>query len=126
MLKILTVDDNDTQRNMMSELLRRAGYEVTTAATGSEAITKSIRDTPDVLLLDINLPDISGYEVCKQISADVRTASIPIVFFTGEMGGAAKNHADLAGAAAFLTYPVELSHLKTVIESVVAKARSQG
>lgn len=123
MLKILTVDDNDTQRQMMTELLGRAGFQVTTAATGNEAISRSVMDTPDVILLDVNLPDISGYEVCRQIMADVKTASIPIVFFTGEMNGAAKNHADMAGAAAFLTYPVEVSHLKTVIESVVAKAR---
>ena len=124
MLKILTVDDNQSQRNMMTALLRQAGFEVTGAATGNEAIVRSITDAPDVILLDINLPDISGYEVCKQIKGDVRTASLPIVFFTGEMNGAAKNHADLAGAAAFLTYPVELSHLKMVIESVVAKGES--
>ena len=123
MLKILTVDDNHSQRNMMTALLLKAGFEVTGAATGNEAISRSITDAPDVILLDVNLPDISGYEVCKQIKGDVRTASLPIVFFTGEMNGAAKSHADMAGAAAFLTYPVELSHLKTVIESVVAKVR---
>src|SRR4051794_2761118 len=121
MLKILTVDDNDTQRNMMTELLRRDGFTVSTASTGNEGISKSVSDTPDVILLDINLPDISGYEVCKQITADERTAFIPIVFFTGEMNRAAKSHADLAGGAAFLTYPLELSHLRTVVEAVVAK-----
>src|SRR3954468_23969920 len=123
MWKILTVDDNDIHRNMMTALLIKAGFEVTSAINGQEAISKSITDSPDVVLLDVNLPDISGYQVCKQIKGDVRTASLPVVFFTGEMNGAAKNHADLAGAAAFLTYPVQLSHLKTVIDSVVAKAR---
>ena len=123
MLKILTVDDNHSQRKMMTTLLLRVGFEVTAAATGNEAISRSITDAPDAILLDINLPDTSGYEVCKRIKADVRTDSIPIVFYTGEMDGAAKNHADMVGAAAFLTYPVALSQLKTVIESVVAKAR---
>lgn len=97
MFKILTVDDNDSQRKMMSALLLTVGFQVTAAATGSEAIARSITDSPDVILLDINLPDISGYEVCKRIKNDVRTDSIPIVFFTGEMNGAAKNHADLQG-----------------------------
>ena len=123
MLKILTVDDNHSQRKMMSTLLRRVGFEVTTAATGAEAISRSITDAPDVILLDINLPDISGYEVCRRIKAEVKTNSIPIVFYTGEMDGAAKNHAEMVGAAAFLTAPVELNHLRTVIESVVEKAK---
>ncbi len=123
MLKILTVDDNDSQRHMMTTLLLRVGFEVTAAATGNEAITRSITDAPDAILLDINLPDMSGYEVCKRIKADVRTDSIPIVFFTGEMDGAAKNHADMVGGAAFLTYPIKMSQLKTVIESLVANAR---
>jgi len=123
MLKILTVDDNQSQRKMMTTLLLRVGFEVTAAATGTEAISRSIADSPDAILLDINLPDTTGYEVCRRIKADVRTDAIPIVFYTGEMDGAAKNHADMVGAAAFLTYPVELNQLKMVIESVVAKAK---
>jgi CheY-like chemotaxis protein len=123
MLKILTVDDNQTQRKMMITLLQRAGFEVTAAASGNEAVSRSITDAPDAILLDISLPGTSGYEVCKRIKVDVRTGLIPIIFYTGEMDGAAKNHADMVGAAAFLTYPVELSQLKTVIESVVAKTR---
>jgi len=123
MLKILTVDDNESQGKMMTTLLLRVGFEMTTVTTGNEAISRSITDSPDAILLDINLPDITGYEVCRRLKADVRTDSIPIIFYTGQMDGAAKNHADMVGAAAFLTYPVELTQLKTVIESAVAKAR---
>jgi CheY-like chemotaxis protein len=123
MLKILTVDDNDSQRRMVTTLLRGVGFEVTAAATGEDAVSRSVTDAPDAVLLDINLPDMSGYDVCTRIKADLRTATIPIVFYTGEMDGAAKNHADMVGAAAFLTYPVEMGHLKMVIESAVLEAR---
>ena len=123
MLKILTVDDNHTQRNMMTTLLLTVGFEVITAETGNEGVSRAITDAPDAILLDINLSDTSGYEVCKRIKTDIRTDSIPIIFYTGEMDGAAKNRADMVGADAFLTYPVEIGQLKTVIESVIAKAR---
>ncbi len=125
-MKILTVDDNDIQRHVLTTLLRNVGFEVTTAASGNEAISRSITDAPDAILLDINLPDINGYEVCAAIKADGRTASIPVIFYSAQSDGAAKNNAEMVGGSAFLTYPVELSHLKTVIQSVVAKAKVFG
>ena len=121
--KVMTVDDNDTQRKMMATLLRRAGFEATAVSTGKEAISRSITDSPDVMLLDINLPDMNGYEVCSRIKADRKTASIPVIFYTGQMDAAAKNKAELVGGSSFLTYPVKLSHLKTVIESIVAQVK---
>ncbi|MCU1285055.1 MAG: two-component system response regulator [Acidobacteriales bacterium] len=120
-MKILNVDDNPTQRGMLVTLLERAGVEVSIAKSGSEAISKALTESPDAILLDINLPDINGFDVCSRIKADSRTAAVPVIFYTGERDGSAKNHAEQVGAAAFLTYPIEIGHLVMIINSVVAE-----
>ena len=121
-LKILTVDDNDIHRYSIAKLLQSAGYHVISVATGKEAIDTSVDENPDVVLLDINLPDVNGYEVCSRIKADSRTTSIPVIFYTAQASSMAKTHAEAVGAAAFFTYPVELDQVKTAILAAVAKA----
>jgi CheY-like chemotaxis protein len=72
-------------------------------------------------LLDINMPDVNGYEVCSRIKADSRTAFIPVIFYTAQASSMAKTHAEMVGAAAFFTYPVALDQVKTAIQVAVAK-----
>jgi CheY-like chemotaxis protein len=121
-MKVLCVDDNDIHLYSISRLLQHAGYEVTGATSGNEAIGKAVDESPDVVLLDINLPDVNGYEVCARLKADSRTASLPVIFYTAQASSMAKTHAELVGAAAFFTYPVSLDQVKTAIQAAVTKA----
>lgn len=102
---ILIVEDELTLLKLESILLKVKGYDVTTAATGSDALDKLSREIFDLVLLDIMLPDIDGFEVCTRIRKDERTAAIPVIMLT------AKNSADdqargmACGANAYITKP---------------------
>src|SRR5690348_14293043 len=76
---ILNVDDDEGGRYAVSRDLSRGGYEVVEARTGHEAIEVTAQRRPDLVLLDVNLPDIDGFEVCRRLKADPDTASIPIL-----------------------------------------------
>ena len=79
---ILIVEDNPVMVRMLEEVLKRDGYEVTTAFSGAEGLNKARSNPPLVILLDIILPDIDGKEVCRRLKADSQTNDIPIVFLT--------------------------------------------
>ncbi|MFD0891192.1 response regulator, partial [Streptosporangium algeriense] len=101
--RVLVVDDTPTKLYILSSWLRRAGHEVLQATGGAEALAKVRELRPDLVVLDVRLPDISGHEVCEQIKADPVTASIPVV----QISGAAITPADRAhglerGADAYL------------------------
>jgi CheY-like chemotaxis protein len=75
-----------------------------------------------VVLLDINLPDISGYEVCSRLKSDETTRNIPVIFHTAtDATGVAKTRAELLGATAFLTYPVQTEHLITIVSAAAIR-----
>lgn len=78
---ILVVDDNDAGLYVSSRILKKAGYNVLEASTGLEALEMA-QQQPDLIILDLNLPDIDGFEVCKRIKEDANTSSIPILHLT--------------------------------------------
>lgn len=120
---VLTVDDNEIQGYTMGKMLQQAGYRVLHASTGSQALMMTFEHKPEAVLLDVNLPDVNGFEVCLRLKADVQTRDIPVIFHTASHGTAAsKFHAEMAGAAAFLTYPIEPEHLLTVLKGALAKS----
>src|SRR5687768_10172984 len=80
--KILNVDDHDAGRYARTRFLTRAGFLVDGARTGEQALTAIRENVPDLVLLDINLPDIDGFEVCRRIKAEPDTARIPVVFLS--------------------------------------------
>jgi CheY-like chemotaxis protein len=101
MMKILLVDDSKFLRLSTGRALARAGYDVSTAVDGEQAIEKARDEIPDLILLDMLLPKITGPDVLKALKLDVRTAAIPVVVFTGlSERNAAKMQGD--GAFAFL------------------------
>src|SRR4051812_27818275 len=79
MFKILIVDDNELNRYIRSEILTRGGYEVFQAASGREALSLCVQNRPDLVLLDIHLPDINGFEVCRRIKTNPDTASMMVM-----------------------------------------------
>jgi signal transduction histidine kinase len=118
MSRILIVDDSELNRYVRSEILRQAGYESLLAATGGEALGKCMTEKPDLVLLDIHLPDVSGFEVCRRIKTNPETASVMVM----QISASAVELKDAltglnGGADDFLLEPVEP-------ELLVAKVRS--
>jgi CheY-like chemotaxis protein len=114
---ILIVDDYPGARYLRSRILNDAGYEVVEAGNGEEAlrIAQSIR--PALILLDVNLPDISGVEVCERLKQDPATAGIPVIQITGAwLGQADQDRGMASGAVCYLTEPVDDA---TLLRSVV-------
>ena len=105
--KILIVDDVATNRIVLKVKLASACYDVIQACDGRSALETARQDLPDLILLDIMMPDIDGIEVCKQLKADAYTAHIPIIMVTAHNDSDAKFKALLAGADEFLSKPLD-------------------
>ena len=80
--KVLVVDDTEPNVRLLRALLKGAGYEVVTAASGTEGLAAAAQENPDLILLDIMMPDLTGFEVCQRLRAVPETAQIPIIFLT--------------------------------------------
>jgi adenylate cyclase len=122
---ILVVDDDADIRRMLQMLLIGSGYRVSLAATGEEALAYLDLVTPDLILLDLNLPGMNGRQVAERVKADQRKPFIPIVLLTAQGDQASKVSALDAGADEFLVKPVELSELLARIRAMVRLQRSQ-
>ncbi|MGV9773058.1 SpoIIE family protein phosphatase [Streptosporangium sp. NPDC003464] len=123
---VLVVDDTPTKLYILSSWLRRSGHQVVQATGGLEALAKVRELRPDLVVLDVRLPDISGYEVCEQIKADAATSSIPVI----QISGAAISPADRAqglerGADAYLAEPVEPDEFAATVEATLRYYRAR-
>jgi CheY-like chemotaxis protein len=124
-MKVLAVDDNETHSYALRKILEHAGFEVLLAHNGSDTLSLARDHKPDVVLLDINLPDMTGYDVCSTLKKDQGTCQIPIVFHSAtEATGPARSQAESVGASGFLTYPIDPYQLSLVLQG--ARARAMG
>ena len=123
-VKVLVVDDDPQTLQLMSHIVRAQGYEVTTAISGAEALRQVSIARPDVMLLDVMMPEMDGIEVCRRLRANKNYADLPIVLLTAmaEPG----DHADglLAGADDYIAKPVDPASLVARIKSVLRRSRS--
>jgi len=103
--KILAVDDEPEMTELMEFHLVRAGYKVTTAANGWEAIDAVRRDRPDIILLDLMLPDLDGFGVCEILRRDALTATIPIIIISAWASPDSRNLGLELGALDYITKP---------------------
>ena len=120
--QVLIVDDYPGARYLRSRILSEAGYEVVEASSGNEALAIARSVVPSLILLDVNLPDISGLEVCERLKQDPATASIPIIQITGAwLSDDARREGMASGADAYLVEPVDdvtlLRNVVMLIES---------
>ena len=117
MVKILLVEDNEMNRDMLSRRLKRRGYEVTIAVNGAEGVAMATSITPDLILMDMSLPVMDGWEATKNIKADPATESIPVIALTAHAMSGDREKALQAGCDDYDTKPIELSRLLTKIKT---------
>ena len=119
--RILVVDDSDDVRSFLVLLLERSGeYETLQAGTGAAAVEKAISEKPDLVLMDIRLPDISGFDATEAIKSNPGAAQIPIVAFSALFSVEWKQKALKAGMVAYLQKPIKLQLLMETIQKFTA------
>ena len=124
MARILLVEDNDMNRDMLSRRLQRKGHEVLLAADGMQAILMAESETPDLILLDMSLPVIDGWEAAQRLKASPTTARVPIIALTAHAMTSDRDKALEAGCDGYETKPVELARLLEVMEKLLTTTPS--
>lgn len=124
--RVLIVDDEVESRTLIREFLDMPGYELAEAADGIECLAKAEDLHPDVILLDVRMPGLDGYEVCQGLKENPETTHIPVIFVTAVEDAALNRLAYQAGAAACITKPFRREALVAVIEAALANAERQG
>jgi two-component system cell cycle response regulator DivK len=121
MAKILLVEDTEMNRDMLSRRLERRGYTITLALDGAEGLKKARSESPDLILMDMSLPVIDGWEATRQLKADDATRHIPIIALTAHAMANDEQRAREAGCDDFDTKPIELPRLLEKIEAQLQK-----
>ena len=119
MATILLVEDNEMNRDMLSRRLERKGFSVVMAEDGRQGVAKASSEAPDLILLDMSLPIIDGWEVARQIKAAPATRGIPIIALTAHAMSGDRERALEAGCDEYDTKPVEFPRLLAKIEAVL-------
>ena len=119
--KIMIVDDEPEMVEMLEMRLKNEGYDVVTAASGEECLKKAGEEYPDLILLDVLLPGMSGLEVSKRLKENKLTKNIPIIMVTALIGNDAKAKGMEKGAAYFISKPFDPEDLLSEIKTVVGK-----
>ena len=122
MAKLLLVEDNEMNRDMLSRRLRRKGYEVLLAEDGAQALALIAEQPPDLVLMDMSLPVLDGWEATRRIKAAPETAGIPVLALTANAMAGDREKAFAAGCDDYDTKPVELARLLQKIEALLARA----
>jgi len=124
--RILLVEDNEMNRDMLSRRLIRRGYDVILAQDGKEALDAAAAQKPDLILMDMSLPVLDGWEATRRLKEDLTTAHIPVVALTAHALSNDRERATRAGCDAYETKPVELSRLLETIEKLLQRSATAG
>ena len=121
MAKILLVEDNDMNRDMLSRRLERKGYQVLVAVDGAQAVSMAESEAPALILMDMSLPVLDGWEATRRIKAAPQTKSIPVIALTAHAMAGDEQKAREAGCDDYDTKPIELPRLLAKIESFLTR-----
>ena len=120
--RILVVDDEADMRAMLDAVLRRAGFEVEQAPDGQDALRAVLARPPDLVVTDILMPRVDGWELCRRLRADRRTARIPIIFLSLRNGAADRTYGLELGADDFLAKPFDTRELTARVQAVLKRS----
>lgn len=120
--KVLIVDDDQTQTEVLAYRLKKLGYRTVTENSGQSGLKSAKNDRPDLVVLDINMPDMSGLEVCEQLNDEVATCSIPVIIVSGSDDTDVVRNARAAGSRFFVRKPYDPNVLLTLIQSALTDA----
>lgn len=123
MARILLVEDNELNRDMLSRRLLRAGHEVSMAVDGLQAVAQARTELPDVILMDLSLPLLDGWDATRRIKADAATRAIPVIALSAHAMNGDRESALQAGCDDFDTKPVDLPRLLGKIGQAVGTPR---
>jgi CheY-like chemotaxis protein len=121
-VKILIVEDNEMNRDMLSRRLARRGYEIVLAVDGGEGIAAATAESPDLILMDMSLPVIDGWEAARRLKAEPLTRAIPVIGLTAHAMAGDREKVLEAGCDDYDTKPVELPRLLQKIETLLGRA----
>jgi two-component system, cell cycle response regulator DivK len=120
MPKVLLVEDNEMNRDMLSRRLVRRGYQVVFAVDGQQGIDMARSELPDIILMDLSLPVIDGWEATRRVKSDDKTRNVPVIGLTAHAMSGDREKAIEAGCDDYDTKPVELDRLIGKIERLLA------
>jgi two-component system, cell cycle response regulator DivK len=119
MPRILVVEDNEENRDALSRRLKRRGFEVLVAEDGRAGVAMALADKPDLVLMDMNMPDLDGWEATRQIKSEAGSANIPVIALTAHALAGDRERALEAGCTDYHTKPVDFAKLLAQIESIL-------
>ena len=122
---MLIVDDEAESRDLIREIVESSGYAAAEAVDGTDGLAQAQRIHPDVILLDVRMPGLDGYEVCRGLKENPETMTIPVIFVTGVQDAPLNHLAFQVGGVACLTKPLRREALVAVIEAVLASVERQ-
>jgi|SRR4051794_25315357 len=122
MPKILIVEDDEMNRESLSRLLKRRGFEVIVGVDGQEGISLAQSEAPDIILMDMSLPVLDGWEATRQLKATPSTANVPVIALTAHAMASDRDRALQAGCDDFDTKPIELDRLLPKIRALIPNA----
>jgi len=125
MPKILLVEDNEDNRDMLSRRLARKGYDVAVAVDGGDGVAKAASEAPDLILMDMSLPVLDGWEATRRIKAGAATSAIPIIALTAHAMSGDREKAVKAGCDDYDTKPIDLPRLLEKISVLLAESASR-
>jgi two-component system, cell cycle response regulator DivK len=124
MTRVLLVEDNEMNRDMLSRRLTRRGFEVIFAVDGQQGVDLARTERPDIILMDMSLPVLDGWEATRRVKADDATRSVPVIGLTAHAMSGDRERAIEAGCDDYDTKPVELDRLIGKIERLLSAAKS--
>jgi CheY-like chemotaxis protein len=123
-MKVLLVEDNEMNRDMLSRRLERRGYEVVLAVDGQQGVDIARSEPPDLILMDMSLPVLDGWEATRQLKAAPETRAVPIIALTAHAMSSDRDKALAAGSDDYDTKPVELPRLLEKMEALLSPGRA--
>jgi CheY-like chemotaxis protein len=126
MPKLLLVEDNEMNRDMLSRRLQRKGYEVLIAVDGQQGVDMAFSAVPDLILMDMSLPVLDGWDATRRLKADEKTKAIPVIALTAHAMAGDRDKALDAGCNDYDTKPIELPRLLEKIEALLKSKTPSG